>query len=121
MSARARSRPRREAPPAREKSTTISASGRVHSCERVLENPEVRLCSKQSPPSASCSVDELPRRFDRAEIAEIFVTAAGKPDEPFRFMGERKQALAKDDRNRGIVGAMHDEQRQPHPRYALVG
>src|SRR3954447_27028393 len=111
MSARAQWRRRTAPPPMRGKSTTISASGRAHSCDQILEITLGRLCSKPSPPSAFCGVDELPRRFDRAEIAEILVTAAGEADELFRFMRQRKQPFAKHDRDRWIIAAVHDQQR----------
>jgi hypothetical protein len=46
--------------------------------------------AKPSSPSAFCSVDELPRGFNRTETGEIFVTPAGEPDELLRFVGKRE-------------------------------
>ena len=66
-------------------------------------------------------IDELSRRFDRAKIVQIVVAAAGKPHELLRLVRERKQALAKSDRNRWIACAMHDQQRRGDPRDALIG
>src|SRR4051794_26528360 len=121
MSARARWRRQRASPPMREKSTTISASGRARSCDQILEIIAGRLCSKQSPPSAFCAIDELPRGFDRAEIAEIFVITPRKADELLWFMGKRKQPFAENDGNRGIVAAVHDQQRNLYARNPLIG
>src|SRR5258705_12545112 len=120
MIARARWRPQRAPSPMRGKSTKISASGRVRSCGQILEFIAARLCSKQSPPSAFCGVDELPRRFDRAKTAEIFVTAAGEADELLWFVGKRKQPFAENDGNRGVVAAVHDQQRNLYVRDALI-
>ena len=66
-------------------------------------------------------VDEIPRDFNRAEIVQIVMTAAGEADEPFRLVRQRKQPFAKDNGYRGIERAMHHEQRNPDLADALVG
>ena len=63
----------------------------------------------------------MSRGFDRAKTVQIVVAASRKPHELFRLMGQREQALAKGDRNRGIAVAMHDQQGRGDPRDAPIG
>lgn len=55
------------------------------------------------------------------EFIQIFVAAAWKADELFRFVGHSKQALAKPNVDGRIGVAMHDEKRRSHPADAPVG
>ena len=54
-------------------------------------------------------------------IVEIVVAAFGEPDELLRFMREREQTLAKDNRDRRVAGTVHEQERSFHPGDALVG
>ena len=49
------------------------------------------------------------------------MAAVRESDELLGLVRQRKQALAKYDRNRGVVRAMQHEERRVHPGDALVG
>src|SRR5260370_15876069 len=97
----------------------IVASGRVRSCTQIRKNPARGLCAKQSRPSAFRCIDELSRYLTRAKTVQIVVAAFGEADELLRFERQREQPFAKGNWNRGIVRAIHDQERHYDPRDPL--
>src|ERR1700722_13719693 len=78
-------------------------------------------CPQLRQPSSRWSADELSGSLDRTIIIQIVMASFRKPHELFRFMSEREQTLAQHDRDRWIMGALHDEQRHLYPRDTLIG
>ena len=78
---------------------------------KISKTTQCKAAVQDRHAGAVSAADEPPRRFDRAILVEVVMPATGKAHELPGLAGKREQTLAEPDRDRGIVSAMHDQQR----------